>query len=157
MDDIDRGILYLLQQDARNVTTGEMAESLGVAASTVSTRLKALEERGVVKGYFPFLDYEAAGVPYVACVECTAPPSRRDELVDAVLDVEGVVGVKSFHTGEGNLHVTVAGPTREAIGDVEAALDDLGVAVERTLLQADQRLQPFDHFAGAAGAGQDAE
>jgi DNA-binding Lrp family transcriptional regulator len=155
MDDIDRGILYLLQRDARNVTTGEMAESLGIAASTVSTRLKALEERGVVRSYFPFLDYEAAGVPYAACVVCTVPPSRRGGFVEAVLGIENVVGVQSYHTGEGNLHVTVAGPTREAIGDVEAALDDLDVDVERTLLQADQRLQPFDHFAGAAGAGDD--
>lgn len=153
MDDIDRGILYLLQQDARGVTTGEIADRLDVAASTVSTRLRDLEEEGVVRGYYPFVDYRAAGVPYAVRVVCTAPASKRVELADAAIDLDHVVGVQTYHTGEGNLHVTAVGPRREAVGEVETALDELGVTVERTLLKADERLQPFDHFEGAAASG----
>lgn len=150
MDDIDRGILYLLQRDARNTTTGEIASRLGVATSTVSARLNDLEERGVVRGYRPIVDYEAADVPFTVRVDCTVSPSRRAGLVDDVVDLHNVLDVHTYHTGESNLSVTAAGPDRGSVGGVERALADLGLTVERTVLYEAKRLQPFDHFDGAA-------
>lgn len=155
MDDIDTGILYLLQWDARNTTTGEMAEQLGVAASTVSARLKGLEDRGVVRGYFPVIDYEAADVPYAVRVDCTVSPSRRADLIEEVSGLPHVLDVHTYHTGRSNLRVTAAGPDRATVGEVEAALADLGIAVERTVLHEDKRLQPFDHFRGAVDSEPD--
>lgn len=44
LDGIDEGILYLLQRDARRITTKEMTEQVGVSASTVRNRIDRLEE-----------------------------------------------------------------------------------------------------------------
>ncbi|WP_238532882.1 Lrp/AsnC family transcriptional regulator [Halalkalicoccus jeotgali] len=61
LDDLDREILYELQQDARKTTHEEISTTVGVSQSTVRNRITALEEAGVIKTYAPELDYERAG------------------------------------------------------------------------------------------------
>lgn len=61
LDETDRGILYLLQQNARETTAAEIAEAVGVSAGTVRNRIDRLEEQGVLEGYIPDIDYETAG------------------------------------------------------------------------------------------------
>ncbi|MFC7080563.1 Lrp/AsnC family transcriptional regulator [Halorussus caseinilyticus] len=53
LDRTDTGILYLLQRDARSTATEEIGEKVGVAASTVATRIRDLETAGVVTDYKP--------------------------------------------------------------------------------------------------------
>jgi len=53
LDEVDHGILYYLQQDARNSTSTEMAEELDITASTVRNRLARLEDEGVIEKYVP--------------------------------------------------------------------------------------------------------
>ena len=57
LDDVDRGILYALQRDARNVT---IAEEVDVSASTVRNRIGRLEDIGVIEGYYPKINSERA-------------------------------------------------------------------------------------------------
>lgn len=61
LDDIDSSILQLLQQDARNQTTVEMADVLPVSDQTIRNRISILEEQGVIDGYVPVIDYAEAG------------------------------------------------------------------------------------------------
>ncbi len=61
IDDLDRNIIYALQQDARHTSASEIAESLDVSARTVRNRITKLEEAGVIAGYDVDVDYEAAG------------------------------------------------------------------------------------------------
>jgi DNA-binding Lrp family transcriptional regulator len=49
-DDLDARLLALLQRNARTSTTA-MARRLGVARSTVQSRIERLERRGVIAGY----------------------------------------------------------------------------------------------------------
>lgn len=62
LDDTDKAILYLLQHDARGITTTEMGDRVGVSASTVRNRIENLEERNVLRGYHPVVDYDKAGL-----------------------------------------------------------------------------------------------
>jgi len=55
MDETDRKILRCLYEDAR-MPLRQIAERLGISVSTVSVRLRALEEEQVIKGYVPILD-----------------------------------------------------------------------------------------------------
>lgn len=73
LDNVDRGILHLLQVDARNTTAKEIAEKTGVAASTVRNRIEQLEANGVITGYHPKIDYEAANLPLKVLFVITAP------------------------------------------------------------------------------------
>ena len=46
LDEIDFGILHLLQEDARTQTPVDMAERLPVTDQTIRNRIERLEERG---------------------------------------------------------------------------------------------------------------
>ncbi|WP_312908269.1 Lrp/AsnC family transcriptional regulator [Natronosalvus caseinilyticus] len=48
LDSVDKGILYLLQEDARNNTTNAIGEQVGVSSSTVANRITKLEENGEI-------------------------------------------------------------------------------------------------------------
>jgi Lrp/AsnC family transcriptional regulator, leucine-responsive regulatory protein len=60
MNEIDRQILSILQEDAR-VTNVEMARRVGLAPSAVLERVRKLEARGLVRGYEARLDAAALG------------------------------------------------------------------------------------------------
>ena len=79
LDDVDRGVLQLLQMDARNTTAEGMAERVGVSASTVRNRISKLEEGGVIRGYRPILDYERANLPLRVLFICTVRARERGD------------------------------------------------------------------------------
>lgn len=58
LDELDRGILHCLQEDARNNSAADIAEKVGVTANTVRNRIQRLEEEGVIQKYTPIIDYE---------------------------------------------------------------------------------------------------
>jgi len=57
LDEVDRGILFVLQQDARNTTIAEIADEVEVSSSTVRNRIDRLEDEGVIEGYYPKINY----------------------------------------------------------------------------------------------------
>lgn len=67
LDDTDRQILVLLQQNAR-MSNAEIARRVGMAASAVHQRVRKLEERDVVRGYGSRLNARALGYGLVAFV-----------------------------------------------------------------------------------------
>ncbi|WP_293026987.1 Lrp/AsnC family transcriptional regulator [Natronococcus sp.] len=60
LDEVDRAILYLLQEDARFNSAADIAGKVDVTANTVRNRIQRLEERGIIRGYIPLIDYEQA-------------------------------------------------------------------------------------------------
>jgi Lrp/AsnC family leucine-responsive transcriptional regulator len=60
IDEMDRRILSLLQQDAR-LPNAEIARRVGMAPSATLERLRKLEERGVIQGYEVRLDPRKLG------------------------------------------------------------------------------------------------
>ncbi|MFC4439831.1 MULTISPECIES: Lrp/AsnC family transcriptional regulator [Natrialbaceae] len=146
LDDVDRGILHLLQNDARDTTTAEMAEQVGVSASTVRNRIENLEEEGVIRGYHPEIDYERAQYQLHTVVICHAPVRERPELVEAAMEVEGVVTVREMLTGEANVHVEAIGADSENVDRITEGLTDIGLEIESVNLVKERHVQPFDHF-----------
>lgn len=84
LDDTDRSILYLLQRDARNTTTEEIADKAGGSASTVRNRIAQLEVDDISKGYYPEVDYEAANLPLQLTFVVSAPPSEIETHSEAI-------------------------------------------------------------------------
>jgi len=54
-DEIDRKLLLLLQQDAKQ-TTKELSHKLNLSATAVYERVRKLENTGIIKGYVAVLD-----------------------------------------------------------------------------------------------------
>lgn len=77
IDEIDRQIVRLLQEDAR-LSNAALAEQVGLSASTVYERVKKLESKGVIKGYTAVVDPIALDKPIAAFVRLTigASPSE---------------------------------------------------------------------------------
>lgn len=146
LDNVDRGILHLLQLDARNTTAQEIADKTGVSASTVRNRIDELEADGVIKGYHPSIDYEAANLPLEMIFIITAPPTERSEAVEEILNIKGVVDVRETLTGKRNIHAEAVGTDKSDITRMTDAIHDLGLEVESSEIMKQHRTQPFDHF-----------
>jgi Lrp/AsnC family leucine-responsive transcriptional regulator len=68
MDTIDRKILRALARKAR-LTNAELAEEVGLSPSPCWTRVKRLEQAGVIQGYHALLDQAALGLPDTVFLE----------------------------------------------------------------------------------------
>ena len=146
LDNVDRGILHLLQVDARNTTAQEIADKTGVSATTVRNRIDRLEEEGIITGYHPSIDYEAANLPLQVLFVITAPAAERSEAVEDLLDIKGVVNVQETLTGRRNLHVEVVGTSTSDITRMTDSIHDLGLEIESSEIMKQRRTQPFNHF-----------
>jgi Lrp/AsnC family leucine-responsive transcriptional regulator len=67
IDEMDRRILSLLQQDAR-LPNAEIARRVGMAPSATLERLRKLEDRGVILGYEVRLDAKKLGLGICAFI-----------------------------------------------------------------------------------------
>lgn len=146
LDEIDYGILHLLQEDARNRTPGDMAEHLPVSGQTVRNRIGKLEDQGVIEGYVPIINYEKAGFPIRLQFSCTAPPRRRQEFVEEVLEIPHVVRVEEMLSAKENVRPLAVTDEAEDINRITAELDALGLTIESEQLMRYAYMQPFDHF-----------
>ena len=65
LDDVDRQLLVLLQEDAR-ATHAALAKAVGLTGPSVYARLKRLEADGVIRGYATLVDPDVLGQGVVA-------------------------------------------------------------------------------------------
>jgi len=146
IDDVDEAILHALQEDARNISSGDIAERTGTSGSTVRKRIQRLESDGVIKGYSAEIDYQTSGYPLRMLLFCTAPIPERGEQIPDILEINGVVSVQELVTGERNLLVTVVGETDSDITPVAQELLDLGLTVVDEVLVRSHETTPFGEF-----------
>jgi len=146
VDDIDEAILHALQADARNTSSGDIAERAGTSDSTVRKRIGRLEDEGVIKGYSAEVDYDRSGYPLRMLLFCTASIPDRGDLVSEILEVEGVVSVQELVTGERNLLVTAVGESDGDITPVAQALLEMGLTVADEVLVRSHETTPFSRF-----------
>src|SRR5688572_22179811 len=70
IDEIDRQIIALLQEDAR-LSNAALADKVGLTSSTVHERVKKLERKGVIKGYMAVVDPALLGKTITAFIRLT--------------------------------------------------------------------------------------
>ncbi|SEN52529.1 transcriptional regulator, AsnC family [Halorientalis persicus] len=146
IDDVDRAILRALQEDARNMSSGDIAERTGTSDSTVRKRIQRLESEGIVKGYSADVDYGKSGYPLRMLLFCTASIPERGEQIPEILDIDGVVSVQELVTGEQNLLVTVVGESDDDITPVAQELLEMGLTVADEVLVRSHETTPFGGF-----------
>lgn len=78
-DELDRGLLALLQANARE-STANLARKLGVARTTVLARLARLERDGVVVGYTVRLGADVAERSVQAYVGVVTDPKKAKDV-----------------------------------------------------------------------------
>ncbi|ELZ12723.1 AsnC family transcriptional regulator [Halovivax asiaticus JCM 14624] len=146
LDDVDRSILYLLQQDARTTTAQEIGDQVGVSASTVRNRIDALEADGIIRGYHPEIDYEAANLPLQVTFVVTVPPTELSSYSEQVRGVQGVIDVREMLTGRRNIQVDVVGTSTRDITRITDSIHEIGAEIESSEMMRQRHVQPFNHF-----------
>ncbi|MEV8360379.1 Lrp/AsnC family transcriptional regulator [Microbacterium sp. NPDC076895] len=82
LDPVDERIVSLLSADGR-MTNAALADAIGLAPSTVHTRVRALVDRGVITGFHAALDQGALGRGLQAVIGVTLRPGARQESIRA--------------------------------------------------------------------------
>lgn len=76
-DELDANILKVLQTNAR-ISIADIATSLKVPHSTITLRLKRLEEKKIIKGYSVILDESKLGFDLIAVGTLKIKPGNGD-------------------------------------------------------------------------------
>lgn len=147
LDEIDHGILYALQRDARNTTIADIAEEVEVSASTVRNRIEELEESGIVEGYYPKINYERANFPLHVLFVCNAPADERENLAAAALDSHGVVDVREMLTSMRNIYIEVVATDTQDLTEITNDLASMGFEIESSEIITNHYTRPWAEFA----------
>lgn len=146
LDDVDRGILFALQRDARETTIAEIADEVDVSASTVRNRIDRMEDEGVIEGYYPKIDYERAGFPLRVLFVCSAPTNERDSLAEEALNTRGVIDVREMLTSQNNLYVDVVATGTRDLAVITEELSALGFTIVSSEISTRHLVRPWGQF-----------
>jgi Lrp/AsnC family leucine-responsive transcriptional regulator len=101
IDEIDVKILGLLQAHGR-MKRNRIAEEVGLSVPSVSERMRKLEERGVITGYYAVLDPKRLHIDITAFIRVMVDGSNQyPDFVKQACDLDEVQEVHSI-TGEGS-------------------------------------------------------
>ncbi len=89
MDDIDRNILAVLQEEGR-LTVTELAARVRLSVSPCHRRLRELERSGVIRGYRAVVDAARLGLTFEALVFVTMRQEDRETLLSFEEAVAGI-------------------------------------------------------------------
>jgi DNA-binding Lrp family transcriptional regulator len=92
LNDTDKKILKNLLEDAR-FSSRQIAKNVGVSVGTVLSRIKKMEEVGLINGYSVILDHEKLGYQLTVVTEITVSKGRLVEMEKEIAKLPGVCGV----------------------------------------------------------------
>ncbi len=113
IDRLDVQLLELLARDAR-VGVVELASTLGISRNTVQSRLRRLEQGGLLSGYRPEINLAQAGVATQAFIGLEVQQGRLSSIVDALAEMPQVLEIHAT-TGREDLLIRVATETQAGL------------------------------------------
>jgi Lrp/AsnC family transcriptional regulator for asnA, asnC and gidA len=134
LDDTDRAILRILQEDARTPFS-EIARRIDMSSATVHDRVGRLEDAGVIQGYHAKVDPREIGLGTSAFVGLRVQQGHEEETLERLREIEGVREVH-LTTGEWDVllrvHAANNDELRELMFDGIAGMD--GFARSQTMV-----------------------
>ena len=91
LDNLDQGIVEKLARDAR-ISNRAIAAELGVTEGTIRTRVKRLQNEGLIQ-FTVVTDFRMAGSPNLCMMGIDADPSQVSELARSLSDLEEITCV----------------------------------------------------------------
>ena len=92
LNETDKKILKNLLDDAR-FSSRQIAKNVGVSVGTVLSRIKKMEDDGIIKGYSVVLDHEKLGYELTVVTEITVSKGRLTEMENEIAKLPNVCGV----------------------------------------------------------------
>ncbi|MCW2840042.1 MAG: Lrp/AsnC family transcriptional regulator [Aeromicrobium sp.] len=160
MNSIDRLDAEILDRLTANARAGiaELASELGVSRATIQTRIRRLEETGVLLGFRPIIDLSAVGMPVQALISLELDQRKMPEVVKGLEKLPEVLEIK-IQAGREDLLVYVAISSLEALQILTASIVDIeGVRKTTSTFSVatpvPYRVQPLlDHITAGSGWG----
>ena len=107
LDKTDLGLLELLLEDGR-MSFNDLAKHMGISTPTVSTRLRNLEELGVIDGFHVKLNHEK--IDQLTVISTIEPHTgKTEELMNELQESEMVRELYSLDGGEVQIKATLPG------------------------------------------------
>lgn len=108
LQQVDRAILRLLQQDCR-LSNAQLAERVGLSPSACWRRVRMLEERGVIAGYVAAVDPDRAGLDFHAIVHVRLARHDREAVQRVMTELTARPEVVECYatTGQYDYHLRV--------------------------------------------------
>jgi DNA-binding Lrp family transcriptional regulator len=116
LDRLDLEILRKLSDDARTGVV-ELSSALGISRNTVQSRVRRLEESGVLTGYQPRVDLAEAGLAVQAVVALEINQVGKATVVSGLARIPQVLEVHAT-TGREDLLVRVATATQAELQEL---------------------------------------
>ncbi len=88
LNDIEVGILKALQEDSRR-SMRSLAEELNVSTPTISTKIKELEDMGLIRGYGARLNLDMLGL-HTFVLNMDTRPDKLDTISEDILNMPEV-------------------------------------------------------------------
>ncbi|WP_030483561.1 Lrp/AsnC family transcriptional regulator [Nocardioides aequoreus] len=146
LDSLDLALLETLH-DRPRAGDLELSRALGVARATVQSRLRRLEQAGVVRGWGPQVSLEASGFGVAAFVSLEIAQGALDSVREELVTIPGVVEAW-VTTGASDVLLRVAAASHAGLQQVLIDLNrstsvvrSTSVMVLSTLIE--QRLLPL--------------
>jgi DNA-binding Lrp family transcriptional regulator len=111
IDALDLRLLQLLQEHPRAGIL-EVSRLAGVARATVTSRIDRMQAAGVITGYGPEIDLEAAGYPVQALATLEIAQGRLEDVQRLLASLPGVIEAYAT-TGTGDVHCRLAATSNE--------------------------------------------
>lgn len=97
MDSVDRKLLNLLQEDAKQ-TTKELANSLNLSVTAVYERIRKLEKNKIIKKYVALIDYEKVNRDFIVLCHVKLYQHKKENLMQFEKEVMQLTEVMDcFH------------------------------------------------------------
>jgi DNA-binding Lrp family transcriptional regulator len=129
LNETDVRILKCLLEDAR-FSSRQIAKSVGVSVGTVLSRIKKMEDAGIIQGYSVLLNHESLDYELTVVTEITVAKGRLAETENEIARLPNVCGVYDV-TGLTDAIIIAKFKSREALGKFTKTLLALPY-IERT-------------------------
>ncbi len=90
MDQIDRKIINMLEQNAR-ASLKELSAACYISSPAIAARIAKLEKAGIITGYHASVDFEKLNYHVKAFIQVQLEPSQKSEFYPFVQRVPNVV------------------------------------------------------------------
>ncbi|OYT61111.1 MAG: AsnC family transcriptional regulator [Thermofilum sp. ex4484_15] len=89
LDEIDRRILRVLQEDAKTPYS-KISEELGISEATVHLRIKRLMKMGVIRGFQAIIDPAKVGKSITAIIAINSEPKMYERVLETLKKFEDI-------------------------------------------------------------------
>lgn len=116
MDETDKKICNILTENSR-ISISNISKKTGIPNSTISNRIRKLEENNIIKQYTTILNHEKIGINVTAMIIIQTETEKHENVEKELPKLEEVTQVYSI-SGEYDILIRVEAENLEGLNDI---------------------------------------